>query len=275
MVKWEVDSPKAVVMLIHGATEHIKRYDDFAKYLNKNNFSVYGVDNVGHGDETTNGYHHIENKEIFLNRLLDLNFELQSYKLPVYIVGHSMGSITLRNLIMNGNFKYEKLVLTGITNPPMVKVKAGYLLQKIIMIFQKDEHVNRLSNYLTLGVFSILSKIKYKAKNWITSDQVEYQKYLEDEYCDNKFSNKAVEVLLDLTKISLKKENLEILKNSKYLILGGEEDPVSNFGKEVKKLQKKFNDTENIKIYKGMKHEILNEVKKEDVYKDIIQFLKN
>ncbi len=273
MIKWEVDNPKAVVMLIHGATEHIKRYDDFAKYLNKNNFSVYGVDNVGHGKETKDGYHHITSKEEFINRLVKLNNELKVYGLPIYVIGHSMGSIALRNLIVIEDFNYEKIVLTGITNPSNVKVKSGLLLQKIIMIFQNDKHVNKLSNYLTLGAFSTLSQIKYKTTNWITNDEIEYQKYLDDEYCDNKFSNEAVKVLLDLTYNSIKKENIEVLEKSNYLILGGKQDPVSNFGKEVKRLQKKFKDNKNIKIYKNMKHEILNEINRTKVYEDIIDFL--
>ena len=48
-VKWNIDSPKAVIQIAHGVTEYIDRYDEFANYLNEKGFVVVGNDHIGHG----------------------------------------------------------------------------------------------------------------------------------------------------------------------------------------------------------------------------------
>ncbi len=56
-VVWDtVKNPVGVVQIIHGMDEHIRRYDRFAKYLNKNGYIVFGNDHRAHGktaDETS------------------------------------------------------------------------------------------------------------------------------------------------------------------------------------------------------------------------------
>ena len=46
---WEIESPKAIVVIVTGMAEHSRRYDDFAKFLNSNNYSVYCIDHYGQG----------------------------------------------------------------------------------------------------------------------------------------------------------------------------------------------------------------------------------
>lgn len=46
---WEIESPKAIVVIVTGMAEHSRRYDDFAKFLNSNYYSVYCIDHYGQG----------------------------------------------------------------------------------------------------------------------------------------------------------------------------------------------------------------------------------
>ena len=41
--------PVAALQIVHGMTEHILRYSDFAEFLNGRGFAVYGHDHLGHG----------------------------------------------------------------------------------------------------------------------------------------------------------------------------------------------------------------------------------
>ena len=61
------------------------------------------------------------------------------------------------------------------------------------------------------------------------------------------------------------------------LIVSGAEDPIGGYSKRVMKLDKMYkklglNDVNTI-IYPNMRHEILNEINKEVVYNDILNFL--
>ena len=70
----------------------------------------------------------------------------------------------------------------------------------------------------------------------------------------------------------------KIRKDLDIFIISGEEDPVSNYGKGVLKLEKEYKKLklQNVssKIYPHMRHEILNEDNREEVYKDIVAFFK-
>ena len=41
--------PVAVFQIAHGVSEHIDRYDDFARFLASKGFIVCGNDHIGHG----------------------------------------------------------------------------------------------------------------------------------------------------------------------------------------------------------------------------------
>ena len=51
-VRWEPDDetePVAVFQIIHGMSEHVDRYEDFAKFLVGKGFVVTANDHLGHG----------------------------------------------------------------------------------------------------------------------------------------------------------------------------------------------------------------------------------
>ncbi len=50
LVVWDaVKQPQGVVQIVHGMGEHIRRYDDFAGFLNENGYIVAGDDHRAHG----------------------------------------------------------------------------------------------------------------------------------------------------------------------------------------------------------------------------------
>ena len=46
--------PRGVVQLVHGISEHIGRYDSFARFLAEHGFAVVGHDHLGHGRTARN-----------------------------------------------------------------------------------------------------------------------------------------------------------------------------------------------------------------------------
>ena len=74
-----------------------------------------------------------------------------------------------------------------------------------------------------------------------------------------------------------KKKFLEkIRKDLDIFIISGKDDPVSNYGADVAKLQTMYNtlgiNNVSTKVYENMRHEIINEVDRKVVYQDIVDF---
>ena len=102
--KWEAQNPKAAVQIAHGAIEHALRYDDFAGALVSAGFSVYAADHRGHGatagspknvayfSDSKNGFKHVANDMALLTKRI----RGENEGLPVFLLGHSMGSLLSR-----------------------------------------------------------------------------------------------------------------------------------------------------------------------------------
>lgn len=76
---------------------------------------------------------------------------------------------------------------------------------------------------------------------------------------------------------SFKKSSIEkVNKNLKIFIFSGAKDPVSNFGKSVNKLYKKYQKaglSVSKKLYEDLRHESLNENERYEIYNDVLNFL--
>ena len=100
---WEREAPWCLVQLIHGMSEHIRRYDAFARYLNQQGIFVAGCDNASHGQSRnpedpwgyfgeTDGWAHLLEDVDQVRRLLQ-----QAHPgVPLVVMGHSMGSFLAR-----------------------------------------------------------------------------------------------------------------------------------------------------------------------------------
>ena len=101
--EWPVESPKAIVQIVHGMAEHAGRYDAFARFLNGHGYYVVADDHRGHGktDEKSLGY---APKDMFEHTLLDEALVLETFQkkyadTPVIVLGFSYGSFLTQHFI--------------------------------------------------------------------------------------------------------------------------------------------------------------------------------
>ena len=88
------ETPRAVILLVHGVAEHSGRYAHVAEYLVGRGYGVYTLDLRGHG-RSPGQRSYVESHELYFS---DLKTYLDTVKaaqpgLPVFILGHSMGGI--------------------------------------------------------------------------------------------------------------------------------------------------------------------------------------
>ncbi len=98
---WEVPTPRAAIILVHGLSDHSGRYDGFAETLATFGLSTFAFDLRGHGlSDGRRGY--VPRFEIYLQELDRFRREVQgivSADCPLFLAGHSMGGlIALRYL---------------------------------------------------------------------------------------------------------------------------------------------------------------------------------
>ena len=101
----KIENPKAVILIVHGMMEHAFRYDNFARYLNSVGYIVIANDLRGHGHTALNKNYGVGEKDIFAETVQDEIIMIEkikdAYNLPVYLFGHSYGSMISKAIIQN------------------------------------------------------------------------------------------------------------------------------------------------------------------------------
>ena len=283
---WIPDEPKGVVQIAHGAVEHALRYAEFARYLADNGFAVYANDHRGHG-KTAGSPENVaylgEKGGGFMQavedmHLLTAHIKAEHHSLPVFLLGHSMGSLMSRVYASKYGSELQGLVLTGTgrTAPALIAIVRG--LAKTITAFCGRKHRSPLCHKLVFGTLNKPFKGE-TGSEFICSDDAVVKAYAADEYCGNLATAAFIDELLLGTRAAFKKEIFADTPKSLPLFIGaGEFDTMGGSGlKEVKKdveayRQAGMSDME-FHIYEGMRHEILNEKDRQRVYGDILAWL--
>lgn len=280
---WTIDKPKANVVIVTGMEEYALRYDDFAQFLNANGYNVYSVDHYGQGltagDEEHLG---IVPKSFFSKSVKNIDDIVTSCRvslLPTYIFAHSMGSFMLQDYIQRFTDHVNKVVICG-SNGPNAKLSyaAGKLLAKITMTKKtRDQKAKFMDNFI-FGMYAKAVKNRKTKSDWLSYNEANVEKYIADPYCGYGSSKGFYyEFMKGCNRLYKGKFLKKIRKDMHVLLVAGQDDPVGAKGKGVEKLAKLYKrlGLENVecKIYPHMRHEILNEEGRQEVYDDIVHFL--
>ena len=286
VIKWSSDEkPKAVIQIAHGMAEHIKRYGDFANSLVEAGFLVYGSDHRGHGKTAGSldkvGYFADENGwDIVVDDMYTVTkfIKEQNQGLPVYYLGHSMGSLLLRDYISKYGSELKGAIISGTAGNPGFLGKIALLIARIEGFFQGKKNRSILLTNLTFGGFNKSYKPKRTDFDWLSRDNKEVDKYINDPFCGGVFTNGFY---CDLFEGVMKISNIDNIKNTpddlEMLFFSGAEDPAGNFSKGVQFVIDMYKELGirdlSFKFYKDARHETLNEINKQDVYNDVISWL--
>ena len=279
---WETESPKASVHINHGMAEHSYRYDEFARFLNRHGYVVYAQDHRGHGytaeeDEkgwfsTRDGWSIVVDDAYALDRKIMEDFP----ELPHFLFGHSMGSFITRVCIERYSEDYDAVVICGTGAHQGLIGKAGQLVAR--------SHVKKWGSKMrdpdldNLAFSSYVKHFRGEGKySWLSRDKREVEKYEKDPLCGFVCSSKFYDDLIELSNQANDKKQVEKIRKSLPLfIISGSEDPVGGYSKGVRKVYSLYKkaglDNVKMKLYDGGRHEILNEINKEEVYQDIVAF---
>lgn len=286
--KWEnitCDMPKAIVQISHGMSENILRYDEFARELVEVGFTVYGHDHRGHGETAASiddlGY--MDDKDNFHSMVYDLKdmndlIKRENEGIPIILFGHSMGSFLSQRYIELYGDSIDGLILSGSNGKQKAINNLGIPISYLEMKIFGRRKQSKLMDKLSFGSFNNNFKPVRTNCDWLTRDEKEVDKYLNNKYCGNIFTASYFYDLLKGLKEIHKESNLKkIPKSLNIYILAGSKDPVGENGKGIINLYNLYKKLgiKNVsyKLYDGARHEILNEINRDEVINDIKNIL--
>ena len=277
--------PRAIVQIIHGIAEYIDRYDEFMSFLADNGIIAVGTDHLGHGksiesEEQTgffaydNGWDYVVRDEEVLRLAMHENYP----ELPIIVFGHSMGSFMARTLLIRYPDAFNAAIISGTGNQGAALVNGGLFMGNLVTGLKGAHHYSKFLNNLAFGSYNKIYDNPKTEYDWLSRDEANVQKYIDDPLCGFIPSCSLFRDMMTGVKFITNKKNLTAMnKDMPVYFMSGDMDPVGECGKGVQKAYNNFLEAGmkdvSIKLYPGGRHEMLNEINKDEVYTDILAWL--
>lgn len=277
--------PRAIVQIIHGIAEYIDRYDEFMSFLADNGIIAVGTDHLGHGksieSEEQTGFFAYENGWDYAVRdeeVLRLAMHENYPELPIIVFGHSMGSFMARTLLIRYPDAFNAAIISGTGNQGSALVNGGLFMGNLVTGLKGAHHYSKFLNNLAFGSYNKIYENPKTEYDWLSRDEANVQKYIDDPLCGFIPTCSLFRDMMTGVKFITNKKNLTAMnKDMPVYFMSGDMDPVGECGKGVKKAYNNFLEAGmkdvSIKLYPGGRHEMLNEINKDEVYSDILTWL--
>ncbi|MDQ7093714.1 alpha/beta hydrolase [Desulfosporosinus sp. PR] len=286
--KWlpeQTTKVKGLVQIAHGMAETGARYERVAEKLTANGYIVYIHDHRGHGKTAqtldklgilaeTKGFKWLVEDLHQLSGMISKDYP----ELPLFLLGHSMGSFVTQKYIMLYGKALKGAILSGSCGKQGILLSAAlYLAKAEVKKHGRKARSEKLTK-VTLGNYNKAFKPKRTDFDWLSRDAAEVDKYIQDPFCGTVFSAGFFEDFLGGLKDIEDKRNLALVPiELPIYIFSGEKDPVGKNGRGVIKLVKTYQKMGlrdvSYKLYQDGRHEMFNEVNRDEVIGDVIAWL--
>ncbi len=284
-VKWLPEfAPKGIIQIAHGITEYIERYQDFAFRMTAEGYIVVGNDTLGHGRSTIN------DKKNYLGELGSWRYAVEDIKtchdmimneyprLPIYLIGFSMGSFLVRQYLSDYNPRVYSTFLIG------TGYQSGFLINMVKKTVKKEidkygeDNTSTKVKELSFGTYNKKFEEPETDFDWLSSKKSAVQEYMDDPMISKEITTSLFyELLTGIAYTSSNKCIDKMNKSMPIIIISGQDDPVGDMGKGVtkyyNKLKKKGFKTA-LKLYPDMRHDLFHEQYTSDVIELIRKYMK-
>jgi lysophospholipase len=249
MWKWEAEGEaKAVIVMVHGAMEHHRRYGWLIEMWRLAGFHIIMGDLPGQGMTTRSNRGHIDSFDEYIHEVKDWIQAAYQFDLPVFLLGHSMGGLISIRLM-----QLESLNLSGVilSSPCLGLIK------------KPSKPMNLISHVLNIVSPAIRVDSGLTVEMATRNDDVR-EADLNDTLYVTKVSVRWYRELITAMKLAF--EDLEKTQNIPMLVMQGGEDLIVN----KKTVNEWFNlvplSEKRFKEWPKCYHEIFNEPEREDIF---------
>jgi alpha-beta hydrolase superfamily lysophospholipase len=264
--RWRAPGKAAgIVQIAHGMGEHSLRYAQVAEVLNQAGYHVYANDHRGHGrsvkgpeslgDFGAGGWNGLVADMAMLTRLA----RTREGRIPVILLGHSMGSFAAQHYVLDNSALIAGLVLSG--SAAVDKLAIDPSADADLTAFNRGFEPARTQH------------------DWLSREPAAVDAYEADPLCGFGVNKKAMQTmaasmgrLIDPAAIG------QIRKDLPIYIFAGDKDPINHNLEWLKPVAERYraagiaNVTE--KYYAEGRHEMLNETNRDEVMRDLVSWLK-
>lgn len=283
----DVREIKGIVQILHGINEHGLRYKDFASFLNEHGYMVYVHDHVSQGYSRTE-----EDKE---NNTVDFGKHGKDVLLdgcnavrkrikedfphsPIYLFGHSLGSMIARYYLIKEENEYEKIIINGGGLSDTKGLGMGLFIGNVLKLFKAKKPSNFFDNTFRQTQLKLNEKVQIDHFiEWLTRDKEYTEVNKQDPFLYIRLTTRVFVDMLGLIKIINNHNNiLNSHLDCEIMLLSGSHDPATNFGEDTLRLHEAFLQSgfkSRVKIYPEGRHDTVQELNKEEVFQDILDFI--
>ena len=256
---------RAVIVISHGLGEHALRYRPAAKLLADYDYAVYSNDHRGHGFAVT--------KPELLGEFGDGGFArvvedmsqviffaaTQHPGAPIFLLGHSMGSYAAQLYILDNSTNLAGVALTG---GSAMDLRYRGLVTDGLMKNESNAVLNRDPRNF----------------DWLSRDRAVVASYLDDPLCGFTPSTTTRKTIFSVAPRLRNSDELNLIRKDLPLYMfTGEMDPVNGYVRYFEVLMGRYKSAGlrnvNARIYKGARHETLNELNRMEVVDDLVSWI--
>jgi alpha-beta hydrolase superfamily lysophospholipase len=275
---WPAGKPRAAIVIVHGASEHSGRYARVAEVLQGEEYAAYALDLQGHG--LTAGP--AGRGRIGPNGMAGLLADVEALvgraradvgEVPVVMFGHSMGSVVVQAFMTSTPDDVSAYVLSGTMGPTEGTEDFVTGMRAAVDAGMADEPLD------ALGGYNASAGPTRTSHDWLSRDDEEVDRYIADPLCGdgNPLTYGYVAVLLEtIAEVMEPPAIARIARGIPVLLLTGDCDPVSENAAQVRELERRLRDAGldvTAHFYAGARHEVLNETNRDEVHRDILDWL--
>lgn len=275
-------TPRAVVQIVHGMAEHAMRYQPLALALNEVGITVAAHDQAGHGSAAGQGQLGDFGDAGWQNLMDDVfavsdALAVQVPGVPLVLFGHSMGSFVCREAVIQQGKRFKGLILCGTGHNPPALCTFGKSVAAMVSLTSAKKP-SKLLQTLSFRGFNDAFKPLRTNLDWLTRDTRQVDLYVADPLCGFPLTARSYRSFFEGLKALTKLERLDKVPGGlPILIISGDKDPVGNGGKGPKAVAAQYRQTGQravtVKLYPDARHELVNEINRDEVTRDIIAWL--
>ncbi len=285
--RWSPEGePRAVLQIVHGIAEFVERYDDFAEYLSTLGFLVVAEDHMGHGQSINGdgiqGYFHggwFTAVEDTYQLLRDTRTAYPD--IPYVLFGHSMGSFMARTILCKyPDSGISAAVICGTAWQPAFALPA--LIKIIDGICKKGDETQPNEKLQGMVFGSYNSKVEHPRTSfdWLSRDAKIVDAYIAHPLCGFTASAGLLrEMMKGIYYIEQPKNLAAMKKDLPVFFIAGGDDPVGSYGKGIHRCVQEFRKAGmtdvSVRVYPLCRHEILNEINREEIFRDVFQWIES
>ena len=277
--------PKAVVQIAHGIAEHIDRYEDFMRFLAENSYVAVGNDHLGHGKSAakqeergifadSDGWNYVvEDMKTLRDRVRE-----EYHDIPYIFFGHSMGSFLTRTYLIRYPDQYDAAILSGTGQQSPALINGGYAAAQLLTKLKGPRSSGQALNDMAFGSYCKRIDNPRTPFDWLSRDNETVDKYIADPQCGFVCKTSLYRDMMGGLKFLTSQHSIDRMnKDAPIYFMSGAEDPVGDYGAGVERAYKAFCNAGltdvMIRLYPGGRHEMLNEINRDEVKQDILNWL--